>query len=670
MAVNNWALEATFKYENQEIELFQISECLERFERNLGGFKTGKVSYLEFKILLNDPRKVDDILTQLSEVGITITENHTEVRYFETTLAETTIDHTHKDFDNDFQSDRKFARVILSITPRDQHTLGNPDFSPTESTIVSNVVGGAIPRELNNHAIRGIERGLQNGPFVGGEIANVEVKLKDGAFHDTYSDASSFETAGREAVHLALRSAEPAILEPVLEYNVETDPTNSGNVFNFASSAKCQILSQEIVHERLQLKIACPASRTEDLQTALKLCLLEEDGYGVSISGFRVVDEVEFEELTNERELKPKFEVENRHQDERSKSSSKLASVLVGFLFFWVRSFYCEVVPTLLRPRWKVPVEELMQRVSDHELWLATDGEEGKRLELFWKKLDGWDVSQNNLDRCVLWDCDMRGARFAGTKSTEAGSRAEEELVASTLRFADLSYCRLERAVFSTTREQEVELRGSKSAIVTGTRFVGCSGVFGAEGAFFGNGLVFDPTEPPVVQRWWPGSSIGDFPSWNLISTFQNLRLLAVSNTLAIALVFYAALAKILNNNLETMKLALEEAPNTDSLASLVASIPPLPTPSHFGYLLLVVVALTVANILYNYLCPTSIGSQLTISSYSAYGSEVFQSLAARYNGLFGRWICFFSLGGCCAYIVYYLVQRVSEAVQVFLPPV
>jgi len=676
MKFQRWAFSGRLVFDGSH-DLRSVDQHLEALSSFGSEFETGEwVTGEELTVFFNDHRKYMGLPKALSNLATEIDLSTPSIQYLETVSEDTSFDHILNRHDGD---EHRFARVKIEVTKRRYIGLLNEDYVPEIPAVSSSVVGGAIPKPLIACAIQGLEEALRNGPTVGGRIVDLDINLVDGAVHDKSSDCEAFLEAAKTSVHLAMASAGVEVLEPVLKFSVTTPKYYAGEVIQaFEGRRGAVVATRETRDEdKLEYFLTCSPTRIDGLTEELAARTKNSSTYVATLHGYELVEDIK----KLQRSLHDRHDISSDGAQFKEKNEEKTVFSAIpvsysselkrgsikalNFLGELSKSVYFEIFPSSIRPRKKMLPDDLDQKLNAHGVWLATDGDQGTRLVLRSIDLRGWNVPNRKLDKADIVNCDLRGARFAGVQIDKDDGTNEEVASASSLKFVDFSYSRLERAVFSTRREHDHV--AAQSANATGARFVGCTGTFGAEGAYFGQGLVFDPATPPVLQRWMAGSSMGDFPSWNLISTFQNLRLLAVSNTLAIVLVFYAAIASLLNSNLASMKASLGDASSSE-IAGLVNSLPPLPTPSHFGYLLVVVVFLTITNILYNYLCPQSIGSQLTISSYSAYGSEVFQSIAARYNGLVGRWFCFLALGACCSYIVYYLIQRVVEALAVYLP--
>ena len=94
----------------------------------------------------------------------------------------------------------------------------------------------------------------------------------------------------------------------------------------------------------------------------------------------------------------------------------------------------------------KITQEELNQILTQHELWLETDGKEGKRANLSWTDLSYMDLSHVNLSYAnlryailkgaILRDADLRGANLSYAILTNVN-----------LSYTDLSYANLTNAI-------------------------------------------------------------------------------------------------------------------------------------------------------------------------------------------------------------------------------
>ena len=94
---------------------------------------------------------------------------------------------------------------------------------------VSQIVGGAIPKEFINPVGKGIEEQMKNGVIAGYPVVDVKVTLFDGSFHDVDSSEMAFKIAGSMAFKEGAKKASPVLLEPIMKVEVVTPEENMGD---------------------------------------------------------------------------------------------------------------------------------------------------------------------------------------------------------------------------------------------------------------------------------------------------------------------------------------------------------------------------------------------------------------------------------------------------------
>ncbi|MBF2055283.1 MAG: elongation factor G [Candidatus Sericytochromatia bacterium] len=94
----------------------------------------------------------------------------------------------------------------------------------------STIVGGAIPKEYIPAVEGGIKDALTSGIVAGFPVIGVKVNLYDGSFHEVDSSDMAFRIAGSMAIKEAMKKAQPYLLEPRMNLEVEVPETNMGDV--------------------------------------------------------------------------------------------------------------------------------------------------------------------------------------------------------------------------------------------------------------------------------------------------------------------------------------------------------------------------------------------------------------------------------------------------------
>ncbi|AUD78060.1 elongation factor G [Kangiella profundi] len=92
------------------------------------------------------------------------------------------------------------------------------------------IVGGVVPKEYIGAVSKGIEEQLENGILAGYPVLDVKATLYDGSYHDVDSSEMAFKIAGSMAVKNAAKTANPALLEPMMKVEVVTPEEYMGDV--------------------------------------------------------------------------------------------------------------------------------------------------------------------------------------------------------------------------------------------------------------------------------------------------------------------------------------------------------------------------------------------------------------------------------------------------------
>ena len=136
----------------------------------------------------------------------------------------------------------QFAHVVIDLEPTGPG--GGYEF-------INKVTGGSIPREYIPSVDQGIQEALDNGVLAGYPMVDVRATLTDGSYHEVDSSEMAFKIAGSMALKEAARKADPALLEPVMEFEVTTPEEFMGDVMGDVTARRGRI---ERIDERGGMK--------------------------------------------------------------------------------------------------------------------------------------------------------------------------------------------------------------------------------------------------------------------------------------------------------------------------------------------------------------------------------------------------------------------------------
>ncbi|HWA83834.1 MAG TPA: elongation factor G, partial [Fimbriimonadaceae bacterium] len=92
------------------------------------------------------------------------------------------------------------------------------------------VVGGAIPKNFIPAIEKGIRETMEHGLVAGYPVIDLKVSVYDGSYHDVDSSEAAFKLAGSIALRNASEKAQPTILEPLMNVDVDVPDENVGDV--------------------------------------------------------------------------------------------------------------------------------------------------------------------------------------------------------------------------------------------------------------------------------------------------------------------------------------------------------------------------------------------------------------------------------------------------------
>jgi elongation factor G len=130
----------------------------------------------------------------------------------------------------------QYAHVKLRVE------AGAPD---SGLTFVSEVVGGAIPKEFVPACRAGVEEAMEGGILAGYALRDVVVVLLDGSFHEVDSSELAFKIAASMAFKEACERAGVVLLEPVMRVEVVLPDEYLGEVMGDLNARRGRVLSME-----------------------------------------------------------------------------------------------------------------------------------------------------------------------------------------------------------------------------------------------------------------------------------------------------------------------------------------------------------------------------------------------------------------------------------------
>ncbi len=174
----------------------------------------------------------------------------------------------------------QYGHVVLEIEPL-----------PEEKSFVfeDRIVGGVIPREFIPAVQKGIVETVANGVLGGYPVIGVKVTLVDGSFHEVDSSELAFRIAASMAFKEAMKSANPVLMEPIMEVEVVTPEEYVGDVMGDLSSRRGHVEGMEMRGNARIVRSFAPLSEMFGYATDLRNKTSGRASYSMQFSHYEEV---------------------------------------------------------------------------------------------------------------------------------------------------------------------------------------------------------------------------------------------------------------------------------------------------------------------------------------------------------------------------------------------
>ena len=107
------------------------------------------------------------------------------------------------------------------------------------------IFGGSIPKNFIPAVEKGIVEAAEKGYLAGFPMVDFKVTVYDGSYHDVDSSELAFKLAARKAFKAAMLEAKPALLEPVMNVEIQAPVEYAGDLMGDLNSRRGRISGME-----------------------------------------------------------------------------------------------------------------------------------------------------------------------------------------------------------------------------------------------------------------------------------------------------------------------------------------------------------------------------------------------------------------------------------------
>jgi len=175
----------------------------------------------------------------------------------------------------------QYGHVDLIVEPREE--------AETDLEFLSEIVGGAIPKEFVPAVEAGVRDASYNGVIAGYPVIGVMVRLVDGSYHEVDSSEMAFKIAASQGFKKAVLKANPVLMEPVMKLEITVPENYMGEVMGDINGRRGRVLGSEPQKGNQVIRAAVPLSEMFGYATELRS---KTQGRGVYSMEFFQYEEV------------------------------------------------------------------------------------------------------------------------------------------------------------------------------------------------------------------------------------------------------------------------------------------------------------------------------------------------------------------------------------------
>jgi elongation factor G len=223
------------------------------------------------------------------ELGLRALVGPPQVAYRETLAEPIQVDET---FAKQTGGRGQYAHAVLRFEP----LARGSGFRFTDATR-----GDALPREYRRAVETGLRETLTSGPLAGYPLADIGATLISGSFNPVDSSELAFRAVAAVALHRAYSEGRFALLEPIMEGEVDTPGEYLGEVMEDLARRRGEIRELRS-RETVQLVfVAIPLVETFGYATRLRSLTQGRATYSLRVARYEVVPERLKEEIVRSR---------------------------------------------------------------------------------------------------------------------------------------------------------------------------------------------------------------------------------------------------------------------------------------------------------------------------------------------------------------------------------
>ena len=221
------------------------------------------------------------------EYGVEITVGAPKVSYRESPTKGVDFDYKHK---KQSGGSGQFAHIKGRLSPIESDSEDSFEFE-------EHIVGGRIPKQYIPAIEKGFRDILGKGPVAEYPVVGTRIDLDDGSFHEVDSSEKAFYTAAQGCFREYFKKADPKLLEPIMNVEIEVPEDFQGTVVGDIIKRRGIMNSNDVIEGNCVIKAEIPLAETFGYATDLRSMSQGQGTFTMELATYRQVPQNIQEEI-------------------------------------------------------------------------------------------------------------------------------------------------------------------------------------------------------------------------------------------------------------------------------------------------------------------------------------------------------------------------------------
>ncbi len=161
----------------------------------------------------------------------------------------------------------------------------------------NDIFGGSIPKNFIPAVEKGIVDAAEHGFLAGYPMVDFKVTVYDGSYHDVDSSELAFKLAARKAFKAAMQEAKPALLEPIMNVEIQAPVEYAGDLMGDLNGRRGRISGMETKGSSQFIRAQVPMAEMLNYQSDLTAMTQGRASFTMEFDHYDFVPQLQAEKI-------------------------------------------------------------------------------------------------------------------------------------------------------------------------------------------------------------------------------------------------------------------------------------------------------------------------------------------------------------------------------------